>query len=786
MKPVTYYQMQHKYKILAVLFLAAANLPAFAWEGMWQLPGIPDSLFYALEDEGCELEAADFYSEQETSLKDNCFYLSNGFSGTLMSKNGLVLTTFDAVKDYIPDSIDLGNGFLAASGVEEVRLGNLYALKPVSAENLQKKVLATVKESDNENVRKQKKDSVCEIERLIATDGPFTVVDIKDNGKGEPVLYKYTKYPDLRLCCIPPAHLAAIKPDSIAGAVTSHDADFAFLRIYVSDDNTPAVFDSSNVAARFDRCAVISVNGYDEHDAVFALGFPNLSRRNISSAALTEEIRIKDRIVREISEFTDSLCRRDNSAVRLRIDNREKYIEKQNTIGKKTAEEDSFTVWAANHPDFDTMLRYANIVPLSRKYYERRANAAANYYRLNELIRSNDMLATAQMIESLNYGNEAYILPEISRYFTDLDLDSQRRQLEAVLDYIESECDSTYQPGIFNLIRDKYKGKRDKFFDKMFAKSILTSEKRFVIYLDSYSEETKETDMMLQLYRSILHAANKAYAYYMLDDGKIKRYMQLYDEGRDIADPIRQLRPDANYTLRLGMGRIEGYVPTDGILVQYATSPAAVPGLINAHASDSIFTLYADSLDDINCNFLCSCDMAGDKAGHGIYDIRGEFLGMLHGNNAESVISEYAFDGETGRAFAVDMDYILFILRNYMNAGKIADELEFGEPEQTISIQYGQKPALLRIPVLNDSLTTMNDSLITDSSTVWKYAVYGDTLMLQHGDSVAYVLADSAFLRNIMVADSMALSSGLVHNTDILQNDSLQNAASTIKQDSLQ
>ena len=64
MKPVTYYQMQHKYKILAVLFLAAANLPAFAWEGMWQLPGIPDSLFYALEDEGCELEAADFYSEQ--------------------------------------------------------------------------------------------------------------------------------------------------------------------------------------------------------------------------------------------------------------------------------------------------------------------------------------------------------------------------------------------------------------------------------------------------------------------------------------------------------------------------------------------------------------------------------------------------------------------------------------------------------------------------------------------------------------------------------------------------
>ena len=64
MKPVTYYQMQHKYKILAVLFLAAANLPAFAWEGMWQLPGIPDSLFYALEDEGCELGTGNIVERQ--------------------------------------------------------------------------------------------------------------------------------------------------------------------------------------------------------------------------------------------------------------------------------------------------------------------------------------------------------------------------------------------------------------------------------------------------------------------------------------------------------------------------------------------------------------------------------------------------------------------------------------------------------------------------------------------------------------------------------------------------
>lgn len=738
---------------ISALLILACFCTMKADEGIWLLPGVPDSILYKYEEIGCELESSDFYSEKDPSLKDNTLYLSNGYSATLMSQKGLLLTTYSAVRQYIPDSMDISQGFYAEDYDKEIPLGNLYALKLISAENLKNKIDAEISTEDDDKTIRQKTDSVCELERLFATDAPFIVADIKNNGKGDPVLYKYVRYPDLRLAYLPPTHLAEIMPDSIAGVVTSHDADFAFIRIYANPEMQPAVFDSTNIAAEFEHCATISVNGYDEGEIVFSMGYPNNSKRNTTGAALTETSRIKDKVTLEVSRFFDSLRREDHSTERLVIENRLKYLKKQKTILKKTAEEDSFTVWAANHPDFDIVLRYANAIPISRLYYERRANAAENYFRLNEIINRCRMLSIARMIDELTYENETYILPEISEYFTHFDPAKERECLNAALNYISNKCDSIYQPDIFQLINEKYKGRQDKFLDKLFAKSFTTAEKRFVIYIDDYNSETSENDLMMQLYRSIRKSMQTAYAYYILDDGKINRYESLYNEGLILEMPERTMKPDANFTLRMSTGKIEGYVPSDGILVQYATNPTAIPDIVQLRTADSAFIRNNDKLRSIKCNFLCSCDIPGEKQGHGIYDIRGELLGISHGNNAEAVISEYSYDLNTNRSFAVDMDYILFFLSDYSKADNIYDELQFGEVEQTISIQYAQ--AAISIPL-------SGDSIYADSAMVGRYALITDSLLITQGNDTLHIANDT--LVDAALADSIKAANSIIEN----------------------
>lgn len=729
----------------------------------WPLPGVPDSVFYDLEEAGCDLDSSYFYSDDGFSLKDVNFYLSNGYSATLLSTRGLLLTTYSAVEAYIASGDSLTGGFYAIDGEDEIPLPRLRAMRLREVKDLTDRIMAATEGLRTKAAAKHAKDSVIDMARLMEQASSGAVTDVKTGIDGRTVMYVYESYSDLRLCYLPPRYLARVQSPSIYGAGTGHDADFALLRIYASPDGTPGAYSEDNQPAEFERAASISSNPGREGDPVFVTGFPGGSKRTYLSARIREQVEIDDvQKLRAIS-FFDSLGAYDGSPLCSPagegtdlIERRGRYLAGQDVIAKKAAEEEAFTLLAANDPDFDACLRYAPCVPLTNLYHERRATAAKNMYLLSYVMLYSDPLAAALMADDLTDANSGDILPCLSRYFYEMNPQRDMENLHATLGYVKAGCDSAYLPEIFATIGEKYKKNPHKYAERIYKKSFMTDVERFDKFLDSKDPAAdKDKDPLIELARSINAAYLRAYAEFEAYTSRLQRLQRLYAEGRTLYYPSLGRYAEADYGYRMALGRIEGYSPSDGIRLLAFTKASAVFSHSSEARNDSaLFALKAE-MDGLNANFLCSADMAAGRMGFGVYDLHGDLIGLSASVNSEFSVYEYWFDPALSRSFAIDLNYIVFLLRDYAGADRLCDELSFGSKAQTIQIKYIDTPAPLRF-ALKDSLSADSVAILPDSVPIPK-----DSFVILPTDTIRseiiYYSEDSVRAENPSVTDSISM-----------------------------
>lgn len=682
-----------KYAI-SLLFLLSSQLLSFADEGMWILPNIPDSVSESFEELGCELEIKDIYHERTYSLKDQTAYLSNGYTATLLSESGLLITNYNAITKYISekDSNIILNGFYASEKYNEIPLGNLHVFFLKSTENVTWRISSKFLDSDNESVRKNKTDS---ISRLICNEKVLPAgcfAQVKKTSNEEYYLYIYERYSDLRLSYIPPKYIAEYGNKKDKWTASRHNADFALIRIYAARDGQPAYYSDTNKHAEFSGCAKIAVEPYKEDDFVFALGYPNNSERNIRAADIYERIMIKNRISKQIMSRLQDMRYRDYQDEIDYITRLEAYIDKQNIIKKKQSKEYSFIKWAANNANFNIALRYSNVIPHLNSYYKKRESAYSQLLYLKEFSNRIDLLMVGNMMIELNDNNQDDIFYEISRFYERYNTAIEKQVLLAALNTWKEKCDSAYLPDIFNVIQEKHKGDIGKYLDELFKKSFITEEMRFNKYIDRPTEKQFESDMLIILCKSVLNAQLQAYSAYMLDNDKIERCNRLYKEGVNIQHPSDMAMPDANYTLRMSVGKIASYSPSDGFTINYATT-------FNGLFEKSYTYQYEDKIDyklkalrnkgkGLRLNFMTTCDMPPLNTGEGVYNANGDLLGVLSSGNSETICSEYSYNEQYQRTTALDINYVIFLLKEYSKANKLIEELHFREAEKYVNIEY--------------------------------------------------------------------------------------------------
>jgi hypothetical protein len=133
--------------------------------------------------------------------------------------------------------------------------------------------------------------------------------------------------------------------------------------------------------------------------------------------------------------------------------------------------------------------------------------------------------------------------------------------------------------------------------------------------------------------------------------------------------------PDANGTLRVSFGHVEGYSPRDS--VQYAAQ-TTVRGILEKQTGQDPFDspqelitassrkklgAYADpDLGDVPVNFLSSSDITNGSSGSATLNASGELAGLAFDGNYEAMGSDYLVNPDVTRTIHVDSRYILWVM----------------------------------------------------------------------------------------------------------------------------
>jgi hypothetical protein len=145
--------------------------------------------------------------------------------------------------------------------------------------------------------------------------------------------------------------------------------------------------------------------------------------------------------------------------------------------------------------------------------------------------------------------------------------------------------------------------------------------------------------------------------------------------------------PDANSTLRLTVGRIEGYSPADAL---YAAPFTTLRGVIEKttgvgpyhNTPARVIARWKSGkqfrhprLGDVPVALLYNLDTTGGNSGSALLNASGELVGVNFDRTFEATINDYAWNEEYSRSIGVDIRYILWITHYLAGADHLLSEM---------------------------------------------------------------------------------------------------------------
>jgi hypothetical protein len=150
----------------------------------------------------------------------------------------------------------------------------------------------------------------------------------------------------------------------------------------------------------------------------------------------------------------------------------------------------------------------------------------------------------------------------------------------------------------------------------------------------------------------------------------------------------RAVYPDANGSLRVTYGTVEGYMPRDGVRFLPFTRLGGIaekytgedpfdspPRQLELIAARDHGAYRLGSIDSVPVNFLSTVDTTGGNSGSPVLDGRGELVGLLFDGTYDSINADWDFNEETTRSIQVDIRYMLWVMERVDGARRVLKEL---------------------------------------------------------------------------------------------------------------
>jgi V8-like Glu-specific endopeptidase len=708
-----------------------------AIEGMW----LPILLEKINADEmhamGMRISADEIYSMQHSSLKDAIVHFGGGCTAELVSSQGLLLTNhhcgYRSIQKH--SSVDhdyLTDGFWAKSMEDELANPGLTAKIMTNMEDVTEQVLDGIPE----NISLHERDSLIRINiaNIVQNYEPskFNEVSIKGFYYGNQyILMTYTVFYDVRLVGAPPSNIGKFGGDTDNWMWPRHTGDFSVFRIYANAENQAADYSIDNKPYEPVQHLKISLSGVKEGDFTFVYGYPGTTQEYIPSYALeliTEKVnpyRIELR-----RKKLDIMSQAMNGSTKVRIQYSAKYasvangwkkwigenkgIKRMHAIDTKKQEETAFVDWmiasGKMEESDDLKATNDNLIKQFEKAYQEFTNYEMAYYYYvesgyyQELIRyawglsKLEKLSTAEELDTTLIDTEAKRLANgVQAFFKDYSMEVDKQLFLASLEAYYQFPYPVSKPAIFDdLIAKKYKGDLEKYTNFVYDKSMITNPVQLQAFLGNYkaSDWKKMANDPLYIYaKSIIDNMNDSIKVpYVLLRNHIDSLQQIYMKLQIEKNAGKYLYPDANSTLRVAYGRVEGYEPRDGVEYTYFTTLAGIMAKENPNIYDYVvepklkelykskdYDRYGDNDGTMHVCFIASNHTTGGNSGSPVLNADGQLIGLNFDRNWEGTMSALKYDPDQCRNITLDIRYCLFIIDKYAGAQRLISEMDLVE-----------------------------------------------------------------------------------------------------------
>ncbi len=712
-----------KQKLLALTLLI--SLISKADEGMW-LPQLLNAMnIKDMKKNGLKLTAEQIYSVNKSSLKDAIVQFAGGCTAEIVSDQGLILTNhhcgYSAIafhstveKDY------LTNGFWAMNKNEEVYTPNLNATIIQRIEDVTAKVLKGIIATSTE----AKKDSIIKanIKQLEkeAVAGTHYEAFIKPFFYGNDYyLFVVETFKDVRMVGAPPSSIGKFGGESDNWMWPRHNADFSVFRIYANKDNKPAEYSKDNVPYKPKNVIPISLKGYKQGDFTMVYGFPGRTQEYLSSYAVDMIMNESDPLKVSLREKRLNIMNVDmlqSDAVRIAYASKYQSVanyykkwmgemnglKKYDAVAKKQLFENQFNEAINTNPAQKE--KYGNIFPQLQKVYAeyKILNKQVDYY--SECLMAIDALNYARFYVTLNNelkkkqkgATNTYdkTLEEYKKlgFFKNYNKPTDIKLCEAMLaEYIKG-VPTNSRPYVLDSFIVANNNDAKKMTDFLFSNTNFVDKEKAEVMLNDYDKYTNlyERDPIFYITSSILkHYNTSVFPQFQYDEREINELQKLYIQGQKEIFKDKKFYPDANSTLRVAYGKVNNYVPKDGVEYNYYTTLDGimekyipkdeefdVPAKLKELYDKKDYGQYANKDGKLQVAFTASNHTTGGNSGSPVFNAKGQLIGTNFDRNWEGTMSDIMYNPNQCRNITLDVRYTLFIIDKFAGAGYLLSEMK--------------------------------------------------------------------------------------------------------------
>ena len=707
-------------KFLATLLIAVLFTPQMmADEGMWLLQLMrQQNLEDQMRKQGLEISVDEIYSPNAPSLKDAIGIFGGGCTGEVISPNGLVITNHHCGFSFIQQlsTVEhnyLQNGFWSQSYEEELPCKDIKFTFVVKIQDVTDEVNNRVKEGKITEAESFDNKVLADIGREL-----FNADDIEGKehmysqllpyfeGNKYYLIY-YKRYTDVRLVATPPNSIGKFGGETDNWMWPRHTGDFSVFRIYGDKDGNPAAYSKDNVPLSTPKYLNVSLAGFEYGDFAMIMGFPGSTSRYLTGDEVKQrmfqenEPRIAMRDV-TLKIIREEMAKSEDIAIKYAnklasISNywknsigMNKAIVDNKVVETKLAKEAEFKAWALENGKSE----YANVVEKINEGVE--AGNRTQYLTTlcielinnvefiqrnfsegdkNILENKEGLKATIEMVYNWLHNRD---------YIHEIDRRIAKEVLPLYFELTKPEERDEY----LNEVYAEYKGDIRKYVDDVYDNSILANEKNLEKFMKKPTLKKFEKDPAMKLRTAVLATYRRLYA----ENEKLAEVMnplhKTYLKGIMEKAGNAPVYPDANFTMRLTYGNVKSYQPKDGVTFNHYTtlkgvmekedpnnSEFIVPARLKELYEAKDYGQYALPNGEMPVAFLTTNDITGGNSGSGVYNSRGELIGLAFDGNWESLSGDINFDDNLQRCINVDIRYVLFVIDKLGGCRRLIDEM---------------------------------------------------------------------------------------------------------------